>query len=973
MSPGEAFHSSRASMSDDELEFYRDAPEFPDEIDDFIQRPLSSRSVVRTPSSKYRDKTVIKKREDVPHQPQLPEEGVNEADHTQPSSNAELNGGNDAVNPSKQKELADQRSISSEICVSPSWSRAGDKKRRKKDQKRQEKEQRDLERKLERESRKHANGAAQREPRRLTKRPPPASSSRASSANGRGQRPSTASSFMSFWSNRSSRASSVQGSDTEGHKTVHFLDSFKGDPKNGTWFPRMWPKKSKTKQSRHKNYLSDSEAPSENAPKRSLHTVKKHGDLRSMARTLDKAHIEGQDMAATDLDRNLDQNVEIPSEPDGGHINSSKDTSYPQETTTLTQENQGVPPSRGVVIGPSSSKKRLPRAPLTNNPATPRPTTPSRIPLSASRNVSLKSAVAEKENHSIIRNSFDKLPVVKVPKTPVHDFDRSTENAGQTPKKEDKVSLQPRSPNISKKYNRPVESHPAAEMEIKKPRDLFEVIDHVHNNDPKTNSNAPISAQDESKICGKEVSHSNDKPVISDSPPTASSDSNRHDNKLRGTINFSRAARLRPSPLSGPPLLSPEPKDSAMGDRLVNQISVGDVVQTTSALPGQGPQPTLEPSAPTRTRRLSLDRFLRPGRARKASINETDTPPAKQAVLDSNTVVANEPHNLSKNAYEGKIHATMASAEPNGGSKRVNGDQKEENGLQKTPATDSVKLPKPRRNSIDLIHKLRPSFGKAEVKLTKKRPTSAGVPTANSSIEKASAANTRTSSASNSSLPSPGNVHPIRASFPASISTVRNTRDEGNNDYFTRPIGKPWLGSDHFPSSSSLLGFSNGSPGSSSRGGRPAHSGQRIAKMFVICCKCKFWHDMPSDAYAKLAFPTVAALKNKLTTGTVRGHKDPGEEIEAGWSAVPETSTPQSNRMDDEIARVSANMSTTSTQGKRETPNSMSNGKPSSPSAFSRFSFLNQSIIKCCWCDHRMSRTCCAGWTAVVQLRERHH
>ena len=29
--------------------------------------------------------------------------------------------------------------------------------------------------------------------------------------------------------------------------------------------------------------------------------------------------------------------------------------------------------------------------------------------------------------------------------------------------------------------------------------------------------------------------------------------------------------------------------------------------------------------------------------------------------------------------------------------------------------------------------------------------------------------------------------------------------------------------------------------------------------------------------------------------------------------------------------------------------------------------------VKCPWCEHGMSTACCAGWTAVVYLHERHH
>lgn len=29
--------------------------------------------------------------------------------------------------------------------------------------------------------------------------------------------------------------------------------------------------------------------------------------------------------------------------------------------------------------------------------------------------------------------------------------------------------------------------------------------------------------------------------------------------------------------------------------------------------------------------------------------------------------------------------------------------------------------------------------------------------------------------------------------------------------------------------------------------------------------------------------------------------------------------------------------------------------------------------VKCPWCEHGMSTACCAGWTTVVYLHERHH
>lgn len=54
-------------------------------------------------------------------------------------------------------------------------------------------------------------------------------------------------------------------------------------------------------------------------------------------------------------------------------------------------------------------------------------------------------------------------------------------------------------------------------------------------------------------------------------------------------------------------------------------------------------------------------------------------------------------------------------------------------------------------------------------------------------------------------------------------------------DYFTRP-----------KSSGGALGSGSGSPGS---GSRPTTPPKPIAKLFVICCRCKYWHDLPSVMY----------------------------------------------------------------------------------------------------------------------------
>lgn len=78
-----------------------------------------------------------------------------------------------------------------------------------------------------------------------------------------------------------------------------------------------------------------------------------------------------------------------------------------------------------------------------------------------------------------------------------------------------------------------------------------------------------------------------------------------------------------------------------------------------------------------------------------------------------------------------------------------------------------------------------------------------------------------------------------------------------------------------------------------------------LAKLFVICCKCKFWHDLPSKLYEAMALP-MELHKAQTGEGRVAG------------------------------ARL-------------------------------------ETAVKCPWCEHAMTTTCCQGWTTVVYLHERHH
>ncbi|KAL8806144.1 MAG: hypothetical protein Q9182_001545 [Xanthomendoza sp. 2 TL-2023] len=91
-----------------------------------------------------------------------------------------------------------------------------------------------------------------------------------------------------------------------------------------------------------------------------------------------------------------------------------------------------------------------------------------------------------------------------------------------------------------------------------------------------------------------------------------------------------------------------------------------------------------------------------------------------------------------------------------------------------------------------------------------------------------------------------------------------------------------------------------------------------MAKLFVICCKCNYWHDLPSHLYEAMCTP------KGLT-------RDP--------------------------------------QGKGEGPKvlDVKDGKKKVAEA------TLETMVKCPWCEHFMTTGCCAGWTAVLYLQERHH
>ncbi|KOS40858.1 hypothetical protein ACN38_g8266 [Penicillium nordicum] len=122
---------------------------------------------------------------------------------------------------------------------------------------------------------------------------------------------------------------------------------------------------------------------------------------------------------------------------------------------------------------------------------------------------------------------------------------------------------------------------------------------------------------------------------------------------------------------------------------------------------------------------------------------------------------------------------------------------------------------------------------------------------------------------------------------------------------------------------------------------KAARNPQTLSKIFVICCRCKYWHDLPSEVYARLACPERMGSDSKVDGSRSKKQPDSGTRKLIGSQSLPFGQSP-------------APHATQGTPDLRPAP-------------------LLPRKVTCCWCGHNMSRSCCEGWTTVVEMRERHH
>ena len=163
----------------------------------------------------------------------------------------------------------------------------------------------------------------------------------------------------------------------------------------------------------------------------------------------------------------------------------------------------------------------------------------------------------------------------------------------------------------------------------------------------------------------------------------------------------------------------------------------------------------------------------------------------------------------------------------------------------------------------------------------------------------------------------------------------------------TTPTTFPYPIPNFTRSSTSITPFAPGHGRNGSHGGLDA---KPIAKLFVICCKCKFWHDLPSRLYEAMALPRELSQPSggSRSRSRERGGKQSGDVVGGVGLGIDNGGKRES--ADDAAGRMGVEgRGRGDGRGRVET------------------------AVTCPWCEHAMTTWCCAGWTTVVYLHERHH
>ncbi|KAL1958975.1 hypothetical protein VTO42DRAFT_3528 [Malbranchea cinnamomea] len=859
---------------------------------------------------------------------------------TQPGSLSAVpsnSGGNDAEQgeASGKVQLDRHRSVRSEICVSPSWSRSEERRKRKKELKRLAKEQKDLKKKLKREAK-----GKPREPRRLTKAGP---SSRASSAYSSFPPFSAASSIRSFWSNRTSRASSVHDPEECKRPRRNSTSSHPNNTEKKKKFLGVLPRRSNA-------VKSNQEMPKSDRPVPMLHTSRKVHDLRASAQAFeeinsttqpsrmkgDSANNSGSNSNSRDTvvrtGRRKKHHVvspETPTHDDLAVINSfsaAKETQKKLDSLPSGQVDNAGPsrqfdalatlkPLNTAPLGPTERPPSRKANPEKNKPGDFRKSSFSRrsplddlaanaafmmaegrksqentVPLSKEPSISqLEPAMDQFLTDAVIADviSSDELSNIVA--------SGSGENSSQK-----QIAAYPGNVN-------PIAVHSPPEPDSGVDGAVPEESSPITMLDPEPAPSAPAEPSPVPKPAPEPSvpgparlpsSHVNGKIAETWRKPTA--------------VYSSSQPNFQSSPLAGPPLVPPDAEDTVEHPTTVAQEESKESkehvaprrpakLQRRSA---GSPREDITASQATTSLGTYFPRIWRPGkkekRAGKSGEESQDCDDNSRSAIRQGKRPVRVVNNREENA----------SSQPNAGlSNRPNG------------SNAAASLPF-RRSASDTVQQVRSPTQNGDVH---RRPFSIAVDvTARGSLGSAYAKN--------------GTGTP-------------SLRDLINNETLGTAKGSYYSGIRHTGFSGVLA---TGVPGQHSQK-TAFHPGQPIAKMFVICCQCKYWHDMPSDAYANLVFPQANSASQEVSNGAAHQRQEVnGDAPNKGKAVEPSFS----------MATNSNRTGLNSTRDERKNAS-----RPSS----SRSGLVISTSVYCCWCNHKMAKTCCAGWTALVKLHERHH
>lgn len=813
-----------------------------------------------------------------------------------------------------------------ELCVSPVWPSV-----RRKELKRQEEEKKQSGKLLQVESKK-GDEPAKHSSRRLTKKRRTSSVSSAASSTKSSQQMSTVTSISHFWSNRTSKASSIDGLDSCDQDTERLgsnQPSVAFEPK----VPEPTSKQSQgsstvTTQSNPSNDGQSSKAgsPPLEVPERKLHSTRKHHDLRAAA--------NGGLNAATDVQTSRPTSSG-PVDFNSKDSNRTNNWVSKQITVSGMEKEQG---QQSPQLKPSTEDPGFLRVPKISIGAGTNSALDKRYyrVMETLQTVDLSTNSYHlgeaKRDHAFVasRTSPNKfVPNFSKPDLPVTAETRHV-SGPQMPETPRLVPLSGES-IVTETAGKANNQNPTTTPETSLPSGPV----------VKTVPKLSLSQEEASQVPSQALSCSS--PVINF--PLLSQDRKVSETgTLRGNSRPSSSdSKFRSSPLAAPPLTAQSPETDT-------PKSSSGALSVSSALKPRSPPPVVFPLI-SRERKISADADLckitafkpvpRESTFRSSPLAappltheehetsevQTSGPNGENSTLDASTKSTErelEPKRAESSKQKKRRFSLTRLWKPKG---TADVDSAYPNGENIKPSSDaSIKAElsaRPRRNSLPINQGVHTRYTKnkndpVSTSINKTRPQ-------NFSLESSSSLGPSTTDVNKSFVTQTQN------------NLVVPSKSSGSRDSSASPT-------------QALRPLSACKPRTVTRPNKP---GKTIAKLFVICCNCKYWHDLPSALYHKIAFPRLYN-KEAVPERKVQ-YIQTGNDTDAGFHEMEQERLAAGISPNDEVLFNEPRVSVTT--------EIVLPGKPE----------VRGGVVKCPWCEHEMSRKCCEGWTTVTQLYERHH